>query len=533
MTFRNNNNQLSYFLRTQSSIVNGEQIIPNNTFRITSQKANINSMSKTKNKSTRYSSCSIKKKPKNMKAVINDNEFLYRGIDLNKVSGYSHSLNNIRIYRNESKNNNNKNIKKLEKGKSLINDKDYYHKCYLNNFGINSNDNLNNNNEGFINNNEKPYYNKYNNYYMNINKDNKLNNKKALKEEYFERRQIGNNNYFEQQYQNSLPSNIPETEILNNPGESMTITGIDNFTNRKNNYVIQSNNEKYESKSNEKLNDMFFKINQLKNEIIKPEKNNIKNNTCYNYKKNKNSLKYYYDGNNNMGNYMKNVLNKENNKENNSMAINKKRDNYINNNSYIKCQINDDDIDNDNYLNNSKNENINSNNITTRKDYQFNKTSTLFNTYKNNYSSLIKNINNNEIIKRNKEPPYSMTKSFFDFDSSNYFYKTQKRSNKNIYMTTFNYNNNNKRYENKEAHKFFGIQMDGNKLEKLLKIIPRHMNENKFQSYQSYINSLQKQKRKNEKMNNNNNYIDILSLNKAKSFNEDFNEIMPPNILNY
>ena len=105
MTCRNNKKQLSYFLRTQSSILNGEQLTPASRFPSTSKSKNNNN---TANKM--YCSCSVKKKQKKINKIINNNEnFNYRGIDLNKVSGCSHSANNIQIYKRNSKNNDNKN----------------------------------------------------------------------------------------------------------------------------------------------------------------------------------------------------------------------------------------------------------------------------------------------------------------------------------------------------------------------------------------------------------------------------------------
>jgi hypothetical protein len=457
-----------------------------------------------------YCSCSVKKKQKKFNKIINNNENLnYRGIDLNKVSGYSHSANNIQIYKRDSKNNDNKNtdnhIQTFEKGKSLINNNDYYHK---------SNKGIKNNNEHAINNNEKNFY-------------NKINNKNISKGEYFRRKQNGNNNYFEQQYQNSLPSNIPETEIINNPGESLTFTGIDNTTNRNNNnYVVQYNNEKYEPKNNEKINDIFFKINKLKNEIKTPEIKDNKNKACINYNNYKNSLRYYRDGinNTNFNDYKKNISNKENN----PMNFNKINDNYYNDNSN-KFQINGNINNNNNYFKNAINSNDINNNNTVNKDFIFNKTATFFNSIKNN---LTKNINNNETYNINKEASSTTKNPFFDFNLKN-FSKTQTKNNKNLSMTNFNYNNNNnkqKQNENLDAHNFFGIEMNENRLEKLLKIIPRHIKENKFLSYKSYVLSLKKQEKNNE---NNKNPNNIFALHKAKTFDEDFNEIMPANIFNY
>ena len=116
------------------------------------------------------------------------------------------------------------------------------------------------------------------------------------------------------------------------------------------------------------------------------------------------------------------------------------------------------------------------------------------------------------------------------FNPSNYSLKAKNKINQ--IFSSFNYNNTYKPKDNLEAHKFFGIQMNENKLEHLLKIIPRHNKENKFLSYNKLNQNKNKQK-KQINYNNRNININIFALNRASGFNEEFNEVMPPNIINY
>ena len=523
MSFKNNKNQLSYFLRTQSSILNGELIVPYNTSRPKSKKKNNNSNSKTKKnyKKKYHGSYSIGNKSAKKKKQTDENEPLsYKGIDLSKVSGYTHSLNNINISakkcqdrKNSQINENNiDNIERNkinEKEKQLINEYDNVHKPYPGNI---------NNNENFMNDKQMEMYNKYNReYYINNNNDkevynnyeeqyNELNNRNLLKDEYIGRKQIRNNNYInEQQYQNSLPSNIAENEILNNPGESMSITAMDNFTNRNNNFIIKNKNELNDNNNINRLNDIYFKINELKNDILNSDKKDTNNNIFYNYKNNNKKLLYHYNvNNNNLNNFMKNILNKENNIMKNK---NKTTDIFYNNNNndnYFKYQVN--------------------NKIYNGHEFNGNKTSSYFKI--NNYSFL-NNKNNNDSYKKIKEPLSTQNSVF---NPSNYSLKAKNKINQ--IFSSFNYNNTYKPKDNLEAHKFFGIQMNENKLEHLLKIIPRHNKENKFLSYNKLNQNKNKQK-KQINYNNRNININIFALNRASGFNEEFNEVMPPNIINY
>ena len=98
--------QSSYFLRTQSSILNGENNIniKKNTFRNNKRQLNRNYLSAGNNRK------------KNRKYISKNSKKTYVAIDLEKVSGSTHIYNN----RNKKKKNNiNNNINKIPVKKSL------------------------------------------------------------------------------------------------------------------------------------------------------------------------------------------------------------------------------------------------------------------------------------------------------------------------------------------------------------------------------------------------------------------------------
>ena len=496
MSSNHHKTKSSYFLRTQSRILNGENLIPFNAFNSfnsymsNSQKKDNNHKNKNKTSSKNKQKDSKKvfnntltgNKSTKIKKFINDIEpSSYRGIDLNKVSGSSHSPNKLNIstknfkprkhYTNgdkyiEKKNNNEIN----EKQNALIEDYNYIKKAYSEKIYLDNNCNLNNNN--INSNNEKNIYNdnqicnKYKNDYnlrnynipINNNKYDEnyyLNNNNVLKKEYIESYKMKNkikNINFEQQYQNSLPSNIPENEILNYPGESMSMT--DNLIKKNSNFI--NKNSLNETKRNSKINDIYFKINKLKNEIECQVTNKQNNDT---------KLTYNYNGNN-FNNNLANI-----NKENYSNNIFNKLENSTNNFNFT-YQINN-KINNDFELNE-------------------NKTKTGFNTCSNFDFSLSNNRHYNqynEISAKNKEILSNkiFLNSLSDFNSTNNFMRAfspkNRLYNRNVTNVNLNFDYDNsynpKNYS--EVHDFFGIHMNGNRLEQLLKTIPRHKKENQIQ----------------------------------------------------
>ena len=549
MSSKHHKTKSSYFLRTQSRILNGENLTPFNAFNSfnsymsIAQKKNkhknkTSSKNKKKDSKKIFNNSLTGNKQTKIKKFINDIEpSSYRGIDLNKVSGSSHSPNKLNIstknfqqkkhYTNGDKNIGNKNNNEInEKQNVLLDEYNYIKKPYSEKIYLDNSYNLNNNN--INSNNEKNIYNvnqicsKYKNDFYLRHNDIPINNNKydenyhlnkdiILKKEYIESYKNKNkiiNNNFDQQYQNSLPSNIPENEILNYPGESMSITNMDNFIKKNNNYL--NKNSINETKRNSKKNDIYYKINKLKNEIECSNINKPNNDT---------QLTYNYNGNNfntnlaniNKENYSNNIINKLENSTNNynfTYQINNKMNN--------DCELNE------------------------------NKTKIGLNTCSNNDFFLLNNKQYNqynEIYAKNNEILSNkiFINSLSDFNSTNNFMRSfspknrlynRNFTNENLY---FDYDNtyNPKNYS--EAHDFFGIHMNGNRLEQLLKTIPRHKKENQIQKYNNNIYALSKlnKEKENEKKNVNKSFNNICILNNDKNYNEEIDNVMPPNIINY
>ena len=375
MSNRINRNKHTYQLRGLSSIINGEQIIPFNTYKA---KSNRSENSK-KIRNLSEGSKNSKKKKVIQKFILTNRG---KGLDLDKVCGSSHpSRKNLNIYinkfpkkneREEAKNdfvneNMENDICNIQKNDNYeITDKDnYMHNTYTQkpfsnntiypNYNINNNNDINyisrkdeflntiGNNIDCINSNQRNYFRK-NNIETYNNEQENCNLKNILKKEFIlgnERKMnnepICNYNYNcinEQQYQSSLPSNIPLNEILNTPGESISITAIDNLVNK---------NKISENKENYNFNDIYYRINEYKNKY----KNNARNNAncidkynnninnSFNKCRNNKNVRYYYEENNknkssinNNNVLIPNLINKENYYNN---KINKCSVNNINN----------------------------------------------------------------------------------------------------------------------------------------------------------------------------------------------------------
>ena len=102
-------------------------------------------------------------------------------------------------------------------------------------------------------------------------------------------------------------------------------------------------------------------------------------------------------------------------------------------------------------------------------------------------------------------------------------------NNKNLAYNYFDYENNYKIKKSNEIHNFFGIKLNENKLDLLLKTIPRHKKENIVRNY----NNSHSLEYKNQKNDFQKNYI--FPLKNIKNYNEkEINKVMPPNkIINY
>ena len=289
------------------------------------------------------------------------------------------------------------------------------------------------------------------------------------------------------------------------------MTPIDNLTN-KNKNVFQNKKELNEKNDKSNLNVINLKIDKLKNEILKDNSS-----TNYNYQ-NKNKKTYYnYQNYTNNCNYNKdNIRNKE---ESNCIKIN---ENTYNN-----------DFKNNNYLTYELNNRIN---YTLNNDFELKEN---FISKCNNKGPLLKINDYNEKYwtNNNSQPLKDLLKSVFEKNSTNNFMKSfspkiavNRTFNNNYY---FDYDNNNiNKKKNHEIHNYFGIQMNGNRLDQLLKDIPKHKKESKMQKYNCFVLSkLNKDKKFDNGCFRNNK---ALFLKKTNTYNEeDLIQIMPANIITY
>lgn len=476
MSIKNQRNYMinTYNLRQYSRILRGEKFIPLNSLRT---KTNLKKEIIPKKK--KNNSLSTRDKILKNKGIENGNtSSSLRGIELNKVFRYSNSPRRFTYTINGNYPNEN------------ILDKNNY-------FSYRPNENENRNN--FEDNycikepNKKPFSNNLN-LKDSIDFKNTLDLKNLLKEEYINgadkpiKNELINNYINEQQYQNSLPSKILDNEIVSNPRESVTFEALD--------YLVNRNKNKFNRNS---------------------DKKNL--NSTYNVNKNK------YPKNKVITFYEKFIKNNDN-------TINNK---YINRNKIISNIINKNNIPiTEKYLTSPA-----TNRLKKNKDFEskINKTIVSLN------NNTIKNNHFNETFRRNN----TMTSKFFlkpNFDeiSTNIFMQTFTPRKSKRFLTEFNYSDNEdnnkediiddktKQYLN--TCNFLGIEKDGNRLNQLLKTIPRHSKQNKFEKYNRNIALLKfckdkEKQNKNTYKKNNNLYI----LTQPKYFNDEFEDIMPPNKL--
>ena len=567
---QNNNNLNSYFLRTQSTILKGEKIIPFNSLSFKSKYKN-KSLSKSKNKTPKkiYGTYTSGNKSLKTKKYINSqngknktNYFASNnpgGIDLNKVSGSSHSS-NIQIYKNIKPNENNRfslygsnkengNIDKKEQKK---NNYSYY---LTNNKNIEK-DNNNQNIKIYNSRLYTPFYDLIekidkNNSHLNIN--NKMNN-------------ISNNQLLKSNHIieiNDKPHNIIKNHKNNRMNKSK-----DNIKNKGNNINIhnQKNKNNYNINNNHQLKiqtDNYY-LNKPKEEnnasimaktmeFLNNSKNSyISNNIIYDYNpKNQNNLNSYI---NNENINLKNNYNSNLQRKNELISSNKNQDNkiltyYINTNKNIKNKnecLNKNTINNmieelnysikknnrnknneinqkyevgsynENYLGNTSKLNINSNNynISLSKNKSFCKY--------DSYVNLNLNNNNNDINSK------YFLKSVFDENLTTKFandftnsFSPLKRNIKLFSFSNFDFSNKNKEKELEKIHtprSYFNIQKSEKKLNQLLQTIPTHKKENKIDEFNNLFSKLFN--------------INANSNRKGKTFGE-IDNIMPPNILIY
>lgn len=403
----------SYFLRTQSSILKGQQNIPFNSLKPQIKHKN-NSYSKNKNDKPNkiYIHFSTGNKPIKSKKYItskknNDKMFKtfsnFGGIDLNQVSGSSHSSkfvknnNNIIIPKegdafsisgnNKGKQNNNIYMKNNENEKNLVNKNIYNSRLY------------------------SPFY----ELIENINKRSSKNN----------------NNLNENA--NNINENISNSHFLNS------------------NRIIEINN-----KENNNLNKYINKGNLNYNDNINPNIQNNEHNTNRNY----NDQKYIIEDNKN------NYLNENKYYTNNEIALN----DYTNNNQqnyneqYFNTQTNIKEINDpkeefkDSIL--AKTMNLLSNNHNNNEGYNMRTTYQMQSSSYFNDSKLNKNYytNNNNYYNynNNKDPNESFRVIYNKYPNHKkltyHYHESQKNNNINHYNKNRNildkrtdslYNNNN------------------------------------------------------------------------------------------
>ena len=553
----NPNNKTTYFLRTQSTILKGEKKMPFNTLfsntvnkDTTLPKSKINKLKRifgnfsTGNKPMKTKKYIKIKNKKGKKTFKNSPNF--KILDLKKVSGSSHFSarlsykNNKNIIPDESNgfslysisDKENKNQQNVENNKKKNIEK------YLENQKINDNNKINNiiYSEYIKKNNENDNVNNtLNNDFLKRNHIIDLNNNDKNIHDYKnnlenERQKIINNNIKEEnelllnnymntkeQYYFNNDINTKTNNTFYNPNEefkesilSKTIEFLNNTNrNRYNNNIINN----YEK---ENINDLYVNNinNNLYNNNIKFPINNIEDTNKYNTYINYNDYQNYNNDNliNNYTNYKNLNYNYDDSKNNNKdLSYNKE---YVSNiNNKIKNMIN---LLNYSVINTSRNKKIEfiGDKIYNSKN-QFNNR-VLCNSERYNSGNKKNNIHSKYFL-RSIFSGQNLTKK----NDTNYDFFSCSLYNNNKYKSFINFDYNTENKEKKyyqSPNNIFNINRNGNKLEEMLKTIPRH----KKKKYQFNYNNI-----KNKMINNNNN---IFNKNKKLSY-EEIDNIMPPNIL--
>ena len=594
MSSKNQNKKNSYFLRTQSTLLKGEKTIP---FYSTRSKSKNKFLSSSKSKTDKkiYGNFSSRNKSAKTKKYINskiNNKKIPGVIDLNKISGSSHSFSNLnqKINKNIIPNESNRisNFDKKENPDEGNKSKNSNYEIYLTNkTSSKKNENSKNNEYSQLN---KNIYNSklYTPFYDLIDNISKKNNNDNINKINENNNNIRNNNFFNSNHIVEINNN-PINEIKDKSANNNLKNKRKNSANKKikedklnlknKNDIL--NNNKIKNKTMEiQVNDLLDSPNEEYRESIMSKTikclNDIKNNYNYNYSINDhNTLRNFYNKENyNSPNYFNDeyqiktykIFNKYPNNKNITYHYHESKNNNNIDIKQYKSKYTDPKNINNTEIKKYKNNNyINKNKIS----LMLNKLNCSLNSTKNinkeNYESnsnpqiniKINNINNLSNLSENRKlRPYESflggkeKKSIISNDSSKYFLKSLLEQNlTNKYINDFNYYSplkQNKKYISfsdfdfnfqsskiekdlaQSPRSFFNLNKDEDKLKKMLKQIPTHKNENPIHIFTDTVLN----------MLNNNNFKNkdsatfrLIPNKKNKLSIEEINSVMPPNIL--
>ena len=479
MSSEKSKKQNSYFLRTQSTILRGQQCIPFNFLR-SQTKTKKCSLSKSKNKSHKkgYINFSTGNKSLKSKKYINakKNEKIFSTssnfVDLRRICGSSHSPNmsnrSMKNYKN------NKDIIPYESnGFSLhgsIKDKDNKtsEKNIIENFDININSSNSNNN--FAKEERK-------NNANDIKENNNKNNEKSLNKKIYNPKlysplydMMDNINQKSNDEKNRNNNDIDVNEVSENiPNDFFLNTN--NFVEINNNINSNTNTQKKEGKNNKKI---LVKSTE-KNDIYFVEK------------------KYCQDFSKKAENEF---LTKKERRIKNEILIK----NYINNNSNINSPPISTQSNEENITNRS-----NKNNKVEIKDSILSKTKELLKNIKNDKSNILNNFitQNNTDSNENNDALITENSKFNSYNQNN----TNLNYKKDINNKTdnYNYNDNYKLISNRPSNNKVVYNNNESKDNTMNLIISRkkEINDNDIENDKDFIN-LQMNNKRNSFFNNNN-----------------------------
>ena len=501
--------QSSYLLRTQSSILNGKNKNDFNKL----EKGKSNRLNKKNNTDRNNKNIMRRYTPKMKNKNENKEEKILKPrIDLSKVSGLTY-FNKIKKEENEK---NEENEKSELKEKNDFN----YYECLTNKNNQEEEKNVNKINENISNlkqeflpfkrEEEEKEENKIQDINDNLNKLNEMN--KYL---------VSN--------QNNKTDNITKYNDENEEQQKEKEEKYDNNninSNEKNEELSLSDKTK---KIINKYNDYMTNKNYFQ-DFYDDNFNQIKKNSTFNQK----NFEYKYSSNDNYNNsnenkeqngerpphfYYQIIGNTDNNKDKNDIEV---KNIYSNNNMHK----------NDILISNKPNDTLLLNKINSisklNKDNTFNKLlskTQKISSYNNPYFKTkdilpIQNVDNGPFYNK------SFLKPVFELNSTN------------KYINDFNLFSYSRKLKNKnEYHKkirkdFLNLNNDVVKLEKMLKIIPRHLNE-KNNKIDSYFSKNLDGNKNDIITNKNNKYINYKSFGKQynKNYFQSMDNIMPPNKL--